>query len=194
MTGSEEIDYRFGAITVAGFGAALSVLTVAPDVNAAVTPLTVTPATVPYAGYAGYVDVIGADFTGQLYVFNDPTGQTLGTAPGIYGFRLADYGDRISAGQSFYFGPYLSPGTQTFAFLTDDSRVGWIQIQFAAVGDPITFADAAFNAHGGAILAGTQVVPVPAALPLMATAVLALGAAGVRETRRRRAERARAED
>lgn len=181
--------------SIAGFGAALSTLVLAPNVEAMIVNLTPTPGSQPYLSTATIdLGIPGGNL--DFFQFNDTAGKTLvgsSTAYDIYGFRPAPFGSAISSGQSF--SSYLSiglsaSGTATFGFLTNAGQVGWIQMNLGGAGGTILYLAAAFETDPGVPIVSGD-VPEPDTLPLAGLGLLAMGAAGVR-ARRREKKRAQA--
>lgn len=177
---------------VATFGVALSGLAAADAAQGAIVSLTPNPGTVPFATGSNLVTLGPPGLSFQQ--FNNPGGKSFGYTFGsgssaIAGFRSTTVGNVISTGLAF--NPYiiLSPsetGTGTFAFLTNADQVGWFRMNFGGSGGAITYLGAAFESTPGVpIVAGA--VPEPATVGLFGLGVLALGAAGVRRMRKRRA-------
>jgi len=175
---------------IAGFGAALSALAVAPAVDAAVVALTPSPGTM--FSSSGYVSLGAA---GNFFQFNDLVGKSLYPGTGGFSWLAAAFSSTITSGMAFsgtlHIGAAVA-GTQTFAFKNGANQVGWVKMNLGGSGGAITYLAAAFNnTPGGGILAGTLNEPTPAAVPepspLAALAIFALGATGVRRHRQRAA-------
>lgn len=189
------------ATSVGAFGAALSAMTLAPEVDAAVVELTPTPGSVPYLATtlnAQFIDLgIGDPDVDDFVQFNDIYGKSFGAGSGsldVVGFMPAGFGSTITADVDFSSFVPMTPdaiGTATFGFLTGADQVGWIRIQFGGSGGAVTYLAAAFNdTPRGNIVAGTTgtvTIAEPATTGLLAgIGLLAMGAGGIRRMRRDR--------
>jgi MYXO-CTERM domain-containing protein len=181
-------------VSIAGYGAALSTLVLAANVEATIVVLTPTPGSQPFS--ASTVVELGLDggFP-DFWQFNTSVGKSLVGSSSYYdiqGFRPAPFGSTISAGQTFTSYLSIAPsasGTATFGFLTHQNQVGWLQMNLGGVGGDIVYLAAAFQSTPGVSIKSGD-VPEPDTLAMAGLGLLAMGAAGVR---RRRRERQRAE-
>ncbi|MGI9519075.1 MAG: PEP-CTERM sorting domain-containing protein [Pirellulaceae bacterium] len=185
---------------VATFGAAMTAMYMAPDVEAGVIDLSGNLPAGPQSGFFQTFDFIGSP-SGTLDGTFDWSASNLNAQRNVKpfiggyldfggggGIRLTATGNTITTGMAFY--NTVSAGTisQTvmFAFKTTAGNVGWMQVHYTAsvpAATPLTYLGAAYDNMGGSIVAG--VVPEPSSLGGMAMlSALALGAG--RRSRRKK--------
>jgi hypothetical protein len=201
---------------VTTFGAALTSLNIAPQLEAAIVdlsgnfdPTSVSTSTSDAIDFIP--DLAGPDF----FQYNDFTSSSTSTSTtrngtntftntntigkrllafypaNIVGVNLKSANEIISAGSSFTATLNFSSsasGTVTIGFKTAGNNVGWWQMDLGGYEGEVVFLAAAWNNAGGPILAGTLSVPEPTSAALAGLAALALGASGVRRLRKRRAK------
>lgn len=177
------------------FGTAIAALAGAEAAEGAVVSLTPNPATQPFQGAASAGSNISLGSPGlTFFQFNDTLGKTLRPGPGGFSWRSTTFGNVITTGLGFQSNRGIgtsATGTETFAFLTSSNQVGWIRIHLGGTGGAITYLAAAFqNTPGDPIVAGGAAVPEPATVGLFGLGVLAMGAAGVRRLRKKKAQQA----
>ncbi len=166
--------------TASLFGAALTSMLVAPELQADVVSLSFSPGTIPFPGGAFvFINEVGATF----FQYNDTLGRTM----------FADFGGaglssiavvRVSqtllpntfTGYSGILFSASSFGTQYVGFRFG-GNVGWFSFSVAGFGTTINYLDGRYGNAGEVVH-----VPAPGAL-----ALLALGAVGVRRNRKRAA-------
>jgi hypothetical protein len=189
---------KLAKAAVTTFGAALTSLNVAPQLEAAIVDLSgnFDPTSVSL-GSSDDIEFISALAGPDFYQYNGSTTSSAKIMSAYYstsnivGFNLKNFGELISSLQSFdstVSFSYDHDSDEILGFLTADGRVGWIEVDTGGDTEMVYLGAAWNDAVGGTILAGTLTVPEPTTAALAGLAALALGASGVRRRRKRRAE------
>ena len=186
----------------ATFGAALTSLYVAPELQAQVNDLTFGTAN-PVAFGAGTnfgsVGVLTNVFLGTVFQDNNPGGKNaIASTVGLGNLALVDSGQLLRAstfdpvfiagGVPFsadatgtVFLGFLNPADTANADPDDDiDRVGWFAVDLGGTGGDVTFLEGQFGFAGEDVIVGGA-VPEPSGGAL---AALALGAIGLRRKRK----------
>ena len=174
--------------TIGTFGAALTAMGIAPELQADIINLTFTPSTNPYnpGPTTGIIPVNINEIAGSVEFsqWNDLIGRTL-LAAGLSSVGVVASTATISPG-TFAGGSAIGGGTFTqgmtgtaFVGFRAGANVGWFSISFGGFGGDLAYLDGQYGSMGEAVHVG---VPAPGAL-----ALLALGAVGVRRNRKRAA-------
>ena len=169
--------------TAGTFGAALVVMGIAPELDAAIVNLTFTPGSLPYNPSSPTtlvpININELPGTTAFSQWNDYVGRTLVLGGTISQAAL------VSVSQSLDPNTF-NPGSGAIAFTLGKSgttfvgfksggNVGWFSIQFNGAGGSLVYLTGQYGNAGE-----TVHVPAPGAL-----ALLALGAVGVRRNRKR---------
>ena len=197
-------------LAAASFGAALTSLYSAPELNAGIVNINFSPGTVVFSnGPASAASITPVQFTNivsgtydipgvanaAVGVFNDGTyGAAIqrnfftGFNGGINSLALVQRSDFFSTGTTLdpiSFDP-TETGVRYIGFVAGGS-VGWFSVDLGDPGDPLVFTGGAFLEGGPApgepfgITVGATAVPEPSSAGL---AALALGAIGLRRRRK----------
>lgn len=183
----------------AGFGAALAGIGFAVPAEAAIVDLTISDATISFFASIDGGDILSlaAPSLGavvSIYQENNSSDRDLSLfSSGAAGAALARAQDSgLVSGSSFQFSAAINfgankTGEQYFGFRSAGGLFGWFLVDFGTQGGPIIYQRGAIETMGNPIQIGatsaTNVVPLPATLPLAGLGVLALGAAGLRRKR-----------
>ncbi len=186
-------------LAAASFGAALTSLYTAPELNAQIN-IVFSPNTVdffdgPYSQNtitpiellnvtSGSYDIPGVD-NAAVGVFNDSLGAALVNNSGTFNggisqFGLADFGDTFTTGSTGFLSFATSETGIRYIGFVAGGAVGWFSIDLGTTGtDELVFLRGRFNqGGGGSIIVG---VPEPSGAGL---AALAMGAVGLRRRRK----------
>ncbi len=167
--------------TASLFGAALTSMLVAPELQADVVSLSFSPSSAPYAGGSNSLQPILINEVGTNFSqWNDSVGRTM-VAAGLSSIDVVQLSQTLS--------PNTFGGVGTLAFTGGSSgtvyigfrsggNVGWFSFSVAGFGTDIHYLEGGYGNAGENVHVGT--VPAPGAL-----ALLALGAVGVRRNRKR---------
>lgn len=180
---------KFATTAAATFGAALTTLYAAPELQADVVDLTFTPGsigtdfTTPQAVGVG---TTGGGSVGTFFQWNDSIGKTL-IGSGIGSVGIVQYSQTLNV--STFFGASAIPftassaGTQYVGFRTFAGNVGWFSVDLGGFLGNITYIDGEYGSAGESVHVGGT---VPEPTSGVALAALALGAIGVRRNRKKK--------
>ena len=172
------------AQTVTMFGAALTTVMIAPELQGDIISLSFTPATNPYVTGGPNIHIsINEIVDGGFSQWNTSGERTMSLDGGVItGISVIAFSQTLSPDTFFPSGaPQFSPsssGTNYLGFRTSHDNVGWFSFSVAGPGTDIFYLEGAYGTEGESLHVGT--IPAPGAL-----ALLALGAAGVRRGRKR---------
>ena len=197
-------DYKVGT-AIASFGVATASLYMTPSAEAAVIDLTPSPASIAQGStssfgvqvelgipggnpdffqYNGLGTLNGAEFN-----FNSFTGGSFTSTYGnnflydIVGFRRVFVGDTLSVNDEFDPAKGARPDFRHWGFLTRDGNVGWFKVDLGTgSGNTIRYLEGAWEDTEDSIRVGE--VPLPASLPLLASALGLLAAGATRKRNR----------
>ena len=166
-------------LAVASFGAALTTLHAAPELNADIVDLTFSPGSVAFGGQQNIViDQLGFGFS----QWNDSIGKTL-TAVDLVSVLEVQYGDVLTSGFAGFSSTFFSTaatGTVYIGFVVNGNR-GWFSANLGGAGNAITYLDGQFGDEGEDVTVGGTPVPEPTGFGLSA---LAMGAVALRRRRK----------
>lgn len=171
--------------TAATFGAAMSSLFVAPELNADIVDLTFTPGSVGPQSTSVAVNIQIGPGVGSFSQWNDVFGVTMLFNGGLDSWRTAFASESLSgstvSGVAGNINP-LAATSNAFVAFSVGGNVGWFELSFD--GTTVTFNDGEFGSEGEAVTVGgtTSNIPEPG---FGALAALAIGAAGVRRNRKK---------
>jgi hypothetical protein len=193
-------DYKVGT-AIATFGVATASLYMTPSAEAAVIDLTPSPASIAQGSTSsfgvqvelglpgGNPDLFQYNGLGTLdgapFNFNSFTGGsfTSNSTPYLYdivGFRRVVTGDTVSVNDSFDSAKGSRTGIRYWGFLTRDNHVGWFKVDLGTdSGNTIRYLEGAWEDTEDSIRVGE--VPLPASLPLLASALGLLAAGATRK-------------
>jgi hypothetical protein len=176
-------------VTIGTFGAALTAMGIAPELQADIIDLSFTPATNPYVPFYGTQIPIDINEIGGAVDFsqwNDTFGKTMTAGVGslssitVVGASITiDPGTFLPGNANIGFG-VSSSGTVYIGFRLA-GNVGWFSLNLGGQGGDIHYLDGQYGSMGEAVHVGSG-APAPGGL-----ALLALRAAGVRRNRKRTA-------
>lgn len=168
-------------VAAASFGAALSSLYAAPELNADVVDLTFTPGSVGWSvgsAVAVSIDQVGAAFT----QWNDSIGKTV-AAGALSSIAVVSFSQSLSAGTfSGTSGAIGFAGSATgsaFFGFRSGGNVGWFSLDFGGLGGAVSYTGGQYGNAGESVHVGG--IPEPTSLGI---AALAMGAAGLRRRRK----------
>ena len=166
-------------LAAASFGAALTTLHAAPELNADIVDLTFSPGSVAFGVQQNIViDQLGFGFS----QWNDSVGKTL-TADDLSSVLSVAYGDVLTSGFAGFSTTFFSTaatGTVFVGFVAGGNR-GWFSANLGGFGNAITFLDGQFGDEGEDVTVGGTPVPEPSGIGL---AALAVGAVALRRRRK----------
>lgn len=177
------------ASAAATFGAALTTLYAAPELQADIVDLTFTPGALG-TSFGGpqtvTINSVGGDLVGVFSQWNDSIGKTLNpgalTSVGTVAFSQSlAAGTFVGAGGPIFFGE-SSTGTAYVGFRSG-GNVGWFSLNLGGFLGDITFLEGEFGADGETVTVGGT---IPEPTSGTALAALALGAIGVRRNRKKK--------
>jgi hypothetical protein len=188
---------KMATSAVATFGAALSSMYVAPELQADILDITWNGgnlfATNPFFSGSGTpisqnIDQVAGSF--EFAQWNDTfggSGRTMLLRPGFVGFSVVGYSQNLDPNTFFPQSGALGGGTQFdgtgtayIGFRSAAGNVGWFHMSFTSRG-PIIYGQGEYGAGGEAVHVGGTAIPEPSALG--ALAALAVGAASMRRKR-----------
>ena len=169
--------------TVATFGAALTSMYAATELQADVVNLNFTPGSIGPGNFVLPVTMTASGFFGSMLVDNNSI-----FGKNFYGNNISYLGivslsQTISPGTFFGSGvtnSYSASGTQFIGFRSVDGDVGWFQVDLGApAGGTIVIVGGALGNAGEPVHVG---IPEPSTT--VGLALLAMGAAGVRRRKK----------
>lgn len=197
-------------VAVTGFGAALASMGAASSADASIVELSFSPGSfIANSRTDAYFQTsAGGTVSGHIQVSNSTSVDFITSAGATISTRtnnvkdinpragltfaelmLGDVVDATALGSSLFLG---RGGERYFGFSSADGKLGWFLYDFGTSRTSGTsFVQGYINTTaGGAINVGqtqaVNAVPVPAALPLFGTGLLAMGAVGIRRRRKER--------
>ncbi|MCX2979863.1 hypothetical protein EYC98_03185 [Halieaceae bacterium IMCC14734] len=193
-------DYKVGT-AIATFGVATASLYMTPSAEAAVIDLTPNPASITQGSTSSAGTLVELGIPGgnaDLFQYNgliagdgDPINFNAFTAGSfsisgsnyvydIAGFRTVSVGGTVSVNDSFAISRGRREGIRYWGFLTRDNNVGWFKVDLGTDSDnTIRYLDGAWEDTEDSIRVGE--VPLPASLPLLASALGLLAAGATRK-------------
>ena len=170
--------------TASLFGAGLTSMLVAPELQADVVSLSFDPGSVPFqTSTSNLINVqmsTGGGNVGSFSQWNDNIGQSLYWVDGLASWTFVQYSQTLNAATfNGVAGALNMAGGSYVGFRALSGNVGWFTYDLGGgVGGTMTYGPAGYANAGENIHVGQ--VPAPGAL-----ALLALGAVGVRRNRKR---------
>jgi MYXO-CTERM domain-containing protein len=169
--------------TAAAFGAAMTTMYAAPELNADIMSLTFSPNTNAPGGLdAILINEIGAAFS----QWNDSVGKTM-YAGGLGGIATVALSQTLNAstfvgGSAIGSSVFSAAATGTaYVGFSFGGNVGWFSLNLGGAGGTITYLGGEYGSAGESVHVGGTVVPEPTSAGL---ALLALGALGCRRNRK----------
>ena len=176
------------ASAAATFGAALTTLYAAPELQADIVDLTFTPGAIGTSTGGPQtvtINSVGGDLVGVFSQWNDSIGKTLNTG-GLTSVGTVAFSQSLDAGTFVGAGviPFgvSSTGTAYVGFRAG-GNVGWFSLNLGGLLGNITFLEGEFGADGETVTVGGT---IPEPTSGTALAALALGAIGVRRNRKKK--------
>ena len=168
-------------LAAASFGAALTTLHAAPELNADIVDLTFSPGSVAWSLTAVQpvvIDQLGFGFS----QWNDSIGKTVSDGA-LSSVLSVAYGDVLTSGFNGFSSVIFTEsqtGTVFVGFVAGGNR-GWFSANLGGFGNAITFLDGQFGDEGEDVTVGGTPVPEPSGIGL---AALAVGAVALRRRRK----------
>ena len=169
-------------LAAASFGAALTTLHAAPELNADIVDLTFSPGSVGWS--LGSIQNVVIDQLGFGFSqWNDSIGKTV-SGGALSSVLSVAYGDVLTSGFSGGGAVVFTEsqtGTVFVGFVANGFR-GWFSLELGGFGNPITYLDGEFGDEGEDVtVGGTAEIPEPSGFGL---AALAMGAVALRRRRK----------
>ena len=172
-------------VTAASFGAAMTSLYAAPELNASIVTLTFSPGSIG----TGFIFPVAIDQLGTAAAFsqwNDTLGKTLSAAPNIQSLTLVALSQVLStatfSGTNAVGFSAGSTGTVYIGFKDNFGNLGWFSLNLGGTGGNIVYLTGEWgNAGESLTVGGTAAIPEPGTATGLA--LLALGASGLRRRR-----------
>ena len=178
---------RLVTTAAATFGAAMTSMYAAPELQADIVDLTFTPGSKAFNSTleAILLDQVGASFS----QWNDSVGKTL-YAGSLIGVGIVNASSILNAGtfvgaSSINAAAGFSTAATGTAFVgfSFGGNVGWFSLNLGGAGGAITYLGGQYGNAGESVHVGGAVIPEPTSMA--ALGVLALGAVGVRRNRKK---------
>ena len=177
-----------GKKVATAFGAAMAAMYAAPELQAQLTPVTLTPGSVSTQATSVAVNVQVGPGLGSFQQWNDIIGKTIYAANFAGGgIGIVQYSSSISGSASFFssaigFGA-SSSGKVNIGFNVPGQGAGWFSANLGGLGGTITYKGGCFAALGKSTHVGDfNCIPEPTSAGL---AALALGAVGLMRRRKK---------